>query len=333
MKIHFFAAVALLTIAPCALAHDWVGARADGHAPIGVMGDHTHAAGDWMLSYRYMTMRMDGNIDGTSDLSNSEVRAHGFMVVPTEMTMEMHMFGAMRGISDDLTLMVMMPYIIKTMDHERPNGTEFTKDTEGWGDLKVSGMIDVWEGEFNRAHITLGVSLPTGSIDEDQGQATNLPYPMQLGSGSFEFRPAVTVIGQNETCSWGGQLGAILRLNENENDYQLGNEINSSVWAAHKWCEGFSTSVRLNAAAWEDIHGADPEVNGVPVPTADNDRRSGERIDFLIGANLFWPKAKGFTGKEDQRLAIEFGVPVYQRLDGPQLETDWTLMIGWQSAF
>jgi hypothetical protein len=333
LKKLLFLAVALLTVTPSALAHDWVGARADGHAPIGVMGDHTHSAGYWMLSYRYMTMRMDGNIDGTSDLSNAEVRAKGFAVVPTEMTMEMHMFGAMRGVSENLTMMVMLPYISKSMDHQRPNGTEFTKDTEGFGDLEIGGMIDVWEGEKHRAHVTLGVSLPTGSIDEDQGQATRLPYPMQLGSGSYEFLPSVTINGQNETCSWGAQLGAVLRLNENDNDYQLGNQINSSVWGAHKWCDGFSSSVRLNAKAWDDIHRSDPDLSGVPVPTADEDRRSGERIDFLIGANLYWPKVRGFTGKEDQRLAIEFGVPIHQRLDGPQLETDWTLMIGWQSAF
>jgi hypothetical protein len=33
------------------------------------------------------------------------------------------------------------------------------------------------------------------------------------------------------------------------------------------------------------------------------------------------------------RIAIEMGVPAYQRLDGPQLETDWTLTTGVQYAF
>jgi len=33
-------------------------ARPDGHAPIGVMGEHTHKAGEWMLSYRYRNMFM-----------------------------------------------------------------------------------------------------------------------------------------------------------------------------------------------------------------------------------------------------------------------------------
>ena len=33
------------------------------------------------------------------------------------------------------------------------------------------------------------------------------------------------------------------------------------------------------------------------------------------------------------RFAVEGGVPVYQNLDGPQLETDWVLTAGFQYAF
>jgi len=70
MKRPFLAALAALTastagMVPTASAHEYTD-RPDGHAPIGVMGDHTHEAGEWMLSYRYRLMFMDGNRDGTS---------------------------------------------------------------------------------------------------------------------------------------------------------------------------------------------------------------------------------------------------------------------------
>lgn len=51
-------AVCLLAMSGAVAAETSV--RADGHAPIGVMGDHTHAAGEWMFSYRYMRMEMGG---------------------------------------------------------------------------------------------------------------------------------------------------------------------------------------------------------------------------------------------------------------------------------
>ena len=37
-----------------------VSSRPDGHAPIGVMGDHIHREGEIMFSYRAMMMNMSG---------------------------------------------------------------------------------------------------------------------------------------------------------------------------------------------------------------------------------------------------------------------------------
>ena len=34
--------------------------RPDGHAPIGVIGDHVHKQGEFMVSFRLMMMRMEG---------------------------------------------------------------------------------------------------------------------------------------------------------------------------------------------------------------------------------------------------------------------------------
>ena len=62
------------------------------------MGDHTHGAGEFMLSYRYMVMTMAGNRDGTDGVDAEAVVApdgYGFNVTPTEMPMQMHMAGAM----------------------------------------------------------------------------------------------------------------------------------------------------------------------------------------------------------------------------------------------
>ncbi|MEQ8937882.1 MAG: hypothetical protein RLT30_04205, partial [Gammaproteobacteria bacterium] len=42
---------------------------ADSHAPIGVMGDHMHSKGEWMLSYRYMYMEMAGNRIGENSVT------------------------------------------------------------------------------------------------------------------------------------------------------------------------------------------------------------------------------------------------------------------------
>jgi len=55
----------------------------------------------------------------------------------------------------------------------------------------------------------------------------------------------------------------------------------------------------------------------------------GRRIDLLLGLNLYAPSGilKG------QRLAVEAGAPVYQSLDGPALQMDWLVRVGWQWIF
>ena len=88
------------------LAHDgnWTASRPDGHGPISVMGDHMHEMGEWMLSYRYMTMKMEGLLDGSSNVTAMAANAkYGFnaMMLPKEMTMDMHMFGAMHAADAD----------------------------------------------------------------------------------------------------------------------------------------------------------------------------------------------------------------------------------------
>ncbi|NES25727.1 MAG: transporter, partial [Symploca sp. SIO3E6] len=158
----------------------WTSARPDGHAPISVMGEHTHQAGEFMFSYRYMYMRMDGNRDGTDDLSDQEVLQQ-FPVTPTNMDMEMHMFGGMYAPTDDLTLMVMIPYVLKEMDHVTRTGVNFTTNSEGFGDLQLTGLYNVLRQNRQRVHFNLGVSFPTGSIDErDDIPAGNVVLSKEL---------------------------------------------------------------------------------------------------------------------------------------------------------
>ena len=49
------------------------GLRADDHAPIGVMADHYHEVGEFMFSYRYMSMSMKGNLIGDDSVAPATI--------------------------------------------------------------------------------------------------------------------------------------------------------------------------------------------------------------------------------------------------------------------
>ena len=175
--------------------------RPDSHAPIGVMGDHVHGAGEWMISLRAMNMHMDGNRDGRTRLSPAEVLARGYMVTPTEMDMQMLMLGGMYAPSDELTLTLMIPYLRNSMDHVTAGNVRFRTESEGLGDIRVGGLYKFFDAGTQRVHANLAVSLPTGSITERDATPANpsakLPYPMQLGSGTVDLQPGLTWIGQS----------------------------------------------------------------------------------------------------------------------------------------
>jgi hypothetical protein len=301
-------------------------------APAGVMGDHVHHRGSWMFSYSYMTMHMDGMRDGTDDLSNSEV-LQDFMVTPTSMDMQMHMFGAMYAVTDEFTLMAMAPWVKKEMDHVTRMGARFSTSSEGIGDAKLSGIYKIYNRDDHQLLLNFGVSTPTGDIDEKGNtpamQNAQLPYPMQLGSGTWDLLPGATYTGTESAWSWGGQIAGTVRLGDNDNNYTLGDRLELNSWGAYRFAPALSTSLRLKWQTWGDVDGNDPKLNPRIVPTADPDLQGGTRADLLAGVNFYVPSGV-FSGN---RLAIEGGIPVYENLDGPQMSTEWMLTANWQKVF
>lgn len=299
------------------------------YSPVSVMGSHTHSRGSIMFSYRFMQMQMDGMREGTDDLTDADV-LQDFMVTPTRMSMQMHMFGVMYAPADNLTLMAMLPLVKKNMDHVTRMGVRFTTGSEGLGDIKISGLYVLRGGGHHQIHLNAGVSLPAGDINEkdDTPAMANavLPYPMQLGSGSWDLLPGITYTGHDEAFSWGAQAMATVRLHDNDNDYRLGNRLDLTAWGSRKITRDISGSLRLKGMLWGDIEGEDARLNPRMVPTADTGLQGGKRIDLLAGVNL--SSSHGFS--RGHRLAIEVGVPLYEDLDGPQMSTQWLLSAGWQ---
>jgi len=319
-------ACALLASSP-AFAHDWNSARPDSHAPISVMGDHTHNEGEFMVSYRNMQMDMNGLQDGTNSVSSQEVLDSGYMMTPTKMTMNMHMFGLMYAPSDKTTLMVMLPYIEKDMDMLMNMGMmnmAMSMDSEGLGDIKAGALHNIFSEAGQKLHLNIMMSLPTGSIDEKNNGAV-MPYAMQLGSGTFDLLPGITYTAQEESFSYGAQAQATIRLGENDRDYTLGDRYKLQSWVQMPVHQRVSLSLRLAYEDWDNISGEDDELDATKTPTADADLQGGNLLSAGLGVNVTLPKG--------HRVAVEYNKELEQDLDGPQMAQDDTLTLAWQFAF
>lgn len=340
LAISFIATTALCAQETEETIQKWLGSRPDGHAPISIMGDHTHGKGEWMLSYRYMSMNMEGLRQETNDISNTIAHDAGYMVTPIEMPMKMHMIGLMYAPSNKLTLIIMTNVIENEMDLQMRNMTTgmimpFSTKSSGLGDIKVKGLFKLFNKNSRTMHANIGVSIPTGSIDAkddtpmSNGNVIVLPYPMQIGSGTLDADLGITYLGQSNMLSWGHQLNGLLRLGDNNKEYHLGNQYKLNNWLAVKTNNWLSLSARIEGVIISKINGVNPELNPMMVTTADTNNSGGTFINSGFGFNTYVHSG----ALKNLRFGFEIAFPIYQNFNGIQLKNKETITLGTQYSF
>lgn len=310
-------------------------------APVGVSNDHLLQDEQWAVSLRYQKQRWDGLRD-----SNDRVdEARGYLISPIDHTRRTVRLDALYGLGESVTVRLSLPWVENEMDQQvNLNAERWTTRSKGLGDASLTGLFGIWEGESTRVLASLGVSAPTGSITEEDrtvfsvGADVQLQFPMQLGTGTWDVLPGLTVTGEHEQESWGVQLNSRIHTGENSQGYTRGDVLEATGWWAHHFDESQSASLRLAFLDWDETSNFDDDVpNAAPpayrvgaTPNADPDIQGGQRVDLLLGWNSIAPAESEYAG---HRLAVEVGLPIRQVLSGPALETDWILTIGWQKAF
>ncbi|AXT50192.1 transporter [Aquimarina sp. BL5] len=340
MKTYIYAIILMVTQFISAQEGDkenkWSGSRPDGHAPISVMGDHTHGKGEFMFSYRYMYMNMEDLNRGSENVpfSNALRPNDVYMVTPTSMPMHMHMLGMMYAPTDNITLIAMVNYLSQKMDHLTAMGGTFTTESSGFGDTKIAALYKFFNKNKQQLHGQIGISIPTGSIDEQDvtpASAPNeviLPYPMQIGTGTWDTELALTYLKQWTILSFGTQARTTLRIGENDNGYRLGNKYSLNNWIAVTAADWLSFSGRLELGATDKINGTNPDLNPIMVITADTANSGMTYANAGLGFNLY-----AFKGNlKNLRLGFEAAIPLFQNMNGVQLRNKETITLGLQYA-
>ncbi|HXC05420.1 MAG TPA: hypothetical protein VNZ86_11750, partial [Bacteroidia bacterium] len=320
--------------------------RPDGHAPIGIMTDHVHPKGEWGFSYSWMNMNMQGSQSGTQMLSKQQVLTN-YMMAPDKMSMQMHMGMLMYGISDRLSAMLMFSYTHSDMNMvalpaamnmpgmSSGSNAPMTNSTSGLSDTRLYGLYKLYQQERQRIVVALGVSLPSGSITVNGptllGEDQRLSYPMQRGSGTCDLLPGITYTGQRDDFSWGLETDADIRPAYNTQGYNLGNMYAGNAWFSWRCCKWISSSLRLEETVTDKISGYSNAIYTLSNndPTANTLNSGGQRTSIFLGINLY----KFQQPLKGNRLLVEYGIPVYQNLNGIQMPVQNTVLAGWQYNF
>ncbi len=329
--------------------------KCGGNMPLNIPGGGVPETHELRLKLSPMYMSMDGLRNDTSSLgTDSLLTPEGsYMAVPTDMDMSMLNVSAAYSFSDRLVGGVMGMWKRSTMDMEfngmmkkMTGDSGFTMRSDGMGDtmvmLKYRACADDPLIPTSQISFMAGVSIPTGSIDEknkshpvDMRRGELLPYGMQLGSGTFDPSFAVLYQGSRSPWWWGANLSYTARLYDNRRNYHLGNETRVDLYAMYQLRYDLVAQVQLNARHQGKIRGEMDEAHsgdsghmmqGNPQsplmsPLWDPDHYGGLELFTTLG--LQWQPIPMHV------IDLQVGLPVYRRLNGPQLERDYRVMLTW----
>lgn len=298
-------------------------------APAGIVVGRTTRLGEMQVSAHAERLRYEGLRDTTTRVSTADAFALGYSIEPLELNDDLVTVAGELGLGERLAVIAALPYHQKWMHLEVDGGATFQTRSQGMGDLLVTGLLRLVAAPNDTLTLALGLSLPTGSIDQRHdvpGQPrARLPYAMQLGSGTFDFLPSATYEGRDGPWSFGAQGQMRWHTDVNDRGYRLGNWLRMDGWIGRD--VGLFTALgHLRASSWDNIEGRDPELVRSESTLNEPLLQAGTRLDASVG--LEYHDAQ--PGAGNTALSFEIGLPLLQTLDGPQLERDWSARVGWR---
>ena len=338
-----------------------------GHGPAGVMFDHMLSkTDDVMVGYRFMYGRQSGDmLHGSNPASDQDIVNNGCgkgsnrcRLTPTYMNMSMHMLDLMYAPTGWLNLMLMPQFMDMEMNMRGLNGappvppgghvhTGTGHATGGVGDTGMYALVKVLDIPMHHVHLGLGLSAPTGDVgiklrrshQQDEGF---IHYGMQLGSGTWDFKPSLTYTGKLDDWSWGAQISGTKRLeNNNESGFAFGDIFQSTAWGGYSLTHWLSASIRgvytLQGAVNGQFNPTQGTVNGKVV---NNVNPKAGPMDFPSSyGGRYWDVGFGLNATvpggalAGNSFGFEWLQPVSTDVNGYQLDREGALSATWSIMF
>lgn len=289
----------------------------------------------WNVNYSYQRLTLEGYRTGRDDLSDETVlfrppetrTTTNYPILPTVIMQEVHSLSLNYKWDEKLQLGITAPYIIQNTDHKSivPGFSDFAIETKGIGDISLNMAYQLPIKLDGIWTFVAAVSLPTGSITKvgdtprnGAGTLEQLPYTMQIGSGTYDFPVSLNYSNAYEQLSFGGQLNARIRTGKNDQDYRLGNSYGLSSWVRWKTKSIIHPSVSIAYRHSGQIKGMDSMLT---VPGA-----------FIFPANITEPRNYGADKVDvgfslrvcpkgcNRYIDLNISKAVYQRLNGIQIK-------------
>ena len=305
-----------------------------------------------MVGYRFMYHWTGGNMmQGAHKVSDQTIvnqgcGDQGCQFTPTYMDMRMHMLDLMYAPTKWLNVMLMPTFMDMDMNLRQLTGAQADPsgalhhgaaghETGAVSDTYFSSLVKLLDIPGHSVHVNLGFSAPTGKTDielrrthkEDGGL---IHFGMQLGSGTWDFTPSLTYLGEYNRWSWGAQFSGVKRMEaQNQSGYRLGDVFQATGWSGVDLTHWLTATVR-GAYTWQDaIHRDFNQFNARIGPMDFPKNYGGQFWDMGFGVNARIPSGR-FAGN---RFGVEWVQPIRSDFNGFQLNRQGMLSATWSYQF
>jgi len=335
--------------------------KCGGNMPLNILGGGVPETNEFRFKISPMLMRMEGLRDGTDSLNIDNLLgmpAKGkYMAVPADMNMSMLNLAAGYSFTDNFFGGFMLMWKDNRMDMrfnsmmQKNTGRDgYTMKSDGMADAMLMAKYSLYADDplipTNQVSLFTGLSIPTGSINEKNSlhplkmrRGEQLPYSMQLGSGTFDPKLGILYQGSSSPMWWGANLIYTGRWYENSRDYRLGDEYSLDLYTMYQVHYNTVLELQLNGKYWGKVRGEmDSAASGASGRATKNDSASTYMSPLFNPGNYGGSKVSVTAGLEWQPfplhiIELSVSVPIYQNLNGPQLEEDFRAMLTWYIEF
>lgn len=228
------------------------------------------------------------------------------------------------GITSDLSVFGVLPYLDKKLKATMPGGSRVTRDTDGIGDARLFARYTALQsdapGRTFRIAPFAGIKLPTGK-SKDSDSFGSLPATFQLGSGSWD--PFFGVVATYQTLDFQVDTQVSYKLNTRANGFEFGDETRLDGSLQYRlWPR------ELGSGTPGFLYGV---LEGNLLYRAKNEM-GGAKVASSGGTSLFIAPGLQYV---TQRWIVEaiIQIPVFQDLNGAALKDNYTVRTGFRLNF
>jgi len=350
----------LFTVAMPQQAEAYLGiccSKCGGNMPTNIAGGGIPETYEFRFKISPEFMRMEGMRQGVTSVNESSLlgmpAAGKFMAVPTSMDMSMLNLTMGYSFSEKFFAGVMGMYSRNNMDmrfnapmQAMTGRSGYTMKSDGFADtmLMAKYLLHADDPLIPTRQISLfaGLSLPTGSITKRNTEHPLAvrknelqPYGMQLGSGTFDPTLGLLYQGSSSPLWWGANAMYTARLQDNNQGYRKGDEARADMYLMYQVRVDTVLELQLNGKWSDRIKG---QANEALTGASGHATQGVAASPFMTplwdpnnygGTQLFTTLGIQWQPVPMQVLNLQVGLPLYRRLNGVQMETDWRVSLTW----